>query len=492
MKVRDLQQAETVGPPALQLSFLSPDTATLGGNILRVSRKFPIPEDLEEFSKSLDKMLRDRVETIVSRRIREAAAVPTVLAVQNATSFGVRDLYAEITIETHNKQSVQIHRSLGRSLWSREWLTSYTWHSALEDEPSAAEAAISEKVAHLEQEGLSEEDNGWKLSFEWGALQPQRVRLVREHGTASCTILKSTKTSRQQTPSRVQRDRMDGFRTARTIGTIRTIRTTRTVRTPRTIRTIFLGAAVVFALAAQLSAQNPAQNQTGTYDRTQVAAGAIIYGQCVLCHGVNGDQINGVDLRQGKFLTVASDADLVRLLATGRPGAGMPAFTVLRSDEVTSLIAYIRSGFDASAGAVKIGDPARGAGLFSGKGGCATCHRVGGRGAYAASDLSEIGATRKPESLQRALVDPAAAIIPGNRSVRVVTRDGRTIRGRRLNEDAYTIQVIDEQSRLVSLIKADLRSFDVIPTSSMPSYETTLTADERADLIAYLLSLKGR
>jgi hypothetical protein len=83
-------------------------------------------------------------------------------------------------------------------------------------------------------------------------------------------------------------------------------------------------------------------------------------------------------------------------------------------------------------------------------------------------------------------------MFPANRTVRAVTRDGRTIGGRRLNEDAYTVQLIDAQSRLVSLIKTDLRSLDVIPTSSMPSYETTLTADERADLIAYLLSLKGR
>jgi mono/diheme cytochrome c family protein len=74
----------------------------------------------------------------------------------------------------------------------------------------------------------------------------------------------------------------------------------------------------------------------------------------------------------------------------------------------------------------------------------------------------------------------------------VVTRDGRTIRGRRLNEDSFTIQVIDEQSRLVSLVKADLRSFELVPSSSMPSFENTLTADERADVVAYLLSLKGR
>ena len=249
-------------------------------------------------------------------------------------------------------------------------------------------------------------------------------------------------------------------------------------------------AAVVIAFAARLSAQTPAQ--TGQYDRAQVAAGGILYGQCVACHGPNGDQIPNVDLRRGQFPTVVSDADLVRLLATGKPASGMPAFTMLRTDEVTALIAYIRSGFDAMGAAMKIGDPARGQTLFAGKGGCATCHRVNGAGTYTATDLSEIGLMRKPASLERALTDPAGSVIPANRSVRVVTRDGRTIRGRRLNEDYYTVQLIDEQSRLVSLIKADLRSFEVIQASSMPSYATTLTADERADVIGYLLSLKGR
>jgi putative heme-binding domain-containing protein len=261
-------------------------------------------------------------------------------------------------------------------------------------------------------------------------------------------------------------------------------------RTARTIRTNFIWAAVVIALGAPVSAQAPPQ--TGQYDRAQVAAGAILYGQCVACHGPNGDQIPNVDLRRGQFPTVVSDADLVRVLATGKPASGMPSFPMLRTDEVTALIAYVRSGFDAMGAAMKIGDPARGEALFSGKGGCATCHRVNGKGPYAATDLSEIGLIRKPTLLERALVDPVAAIIPANRSVRAVTRDGRTIRGRRLNEDYYTVQWIDEHSRLISLIKADLRSFEVIQTSSMPSYATTLTADERADVIGYLLSLKGR
>jgi cytochrome c oxidase cbb3-type subunit III len=253
------------------------------------------------------------------------------------------------------------------------------------------------------------------------------------------------------------------------------------------------GAAVVFAFAAHLAAQNASPTSQPPSDRFVIEMGARLYGaQCSACHGTNGDLINGVDLRAGRFLTARTDEDLARVLATGRPAAGMPSFAVLHSDESRAIIAYIRSGFDATTTGVKIGDARRGAALFDGKGNCTSCHRVNGRGAYTATDLTEIGSVRTPASLQRALVDPAQANLPGNRSVRATTRDGRTIRGRRLNEDAYTIQLIDEQSRLVSVLKADLRSLELVSASSMPSFENTLTADERADLVAYLLSLKGR
>ena len=80
---------------------------------------------------------------------------------------------------------------------------------------------------------------------------------------------------------------------------------------------------------------------------------------------------------------------------------------------------------------------------------------------------------------------------PTNRPVRLVTRDGTIIQGRRLNEDTYSIQLVDANERLVSLDKADLREFTILTTSPMPSYEETLTAEERADVLAYLLMLKG-
>lgn len=252
--------------------------------------------------------------------------------------------------------------------------------------------------------------------------------------------------------------------------------------------------AIALCLAATLGvrAQVPTQDHPGQYDPAEIESGSRLYGaQCAGCHGPNGDTINGVDLRRGQFKTVVTDEDLARVLAVGAPAAGMPAFAGLQSREVAGIIAFIRSGFNATAGGVAIGDAARGRTLFSGKGGCSGCHRVNGSGPRLATDLSDIGTIRTPVSLQRALVDPAGSLLPANRMARAVTRDGRTIRGRRLNEDTHTVQLIDEQEHLVSLTKADLRSLQFDPVSTMPPATKTLTAPEIADVIAYLLSLKG-
>ena len=89
------------------------------------------------------------------------------------------------------------------------------------------------------------------------------------------------------------------------------------------------------------------------------------------------------------------------------------------------------------------------------------------------------------------MLQPTESLLPINRPVRIVTKDGRAIRGRRLNEDTYTVQIIDDQERLQSLTKADLKQFTVETTASMPSYQNRLSADELSDVIAYLVSLKG-
>ena len=82
-------------------------------------------------------------------------------------------------------------------------------------------------------------------------------------------------------------------------------------------------------------------------------------------------------------------------------------------------------------------------------------------------------------------------MLPVNRPVRAVLADGTVLTGRRLNEDTYTIQLIDENERLRSLDKADLRELAAGTTSPMPPATDVLDEQEVADVLAYLLSLKG-
>ena len=108
-----------------------------------------------------------------------------------------------------------------------------------------------------------------------------------------------------------------------------------------------------------------------------------------------------------------------------------------------------------------------------------------------APDLGNIGTLRTAAALQTSVLDPSSAMMPINRPVRAVTKDGKVMNGRRLNEDTYTVQLIDDQGRLASLQKGDLREYTILTTSSMPLYQGKLSSAEVADLVAYLLSLKG-
>jgi cytochrome c oxidase cbb3-type subunit III len=182
---------------------------------------------------------------------------------------------------------------------------------------------------------------------------------------------------------------------------------------------------------------------------------------------------------------------LARFIRAGSPAAGMPPFA-LDNAEMAGITAYLRNMNSFDTANVKSGDASRGRAIFEGKGGCAACHRVGRVGSRVAPNLSDIGSQRSPGSIQRSLVDPSSQMMPINRPVRLVKKDGTVVNGRRLNEDTYSIQVMDDKERLHSIVKADLKEFTISKTSPMPSYKDTLNSTEIADLLGYLLSLKGQ
>jgi putative heme-binding domain-containing protein len=227
------------------------------------------------------------------------------------------------------------------------------------------------------------------------------------------------------------------------------------------------------------------------YLSSDVENGSRLYrNNCFACHGPEGTSIPGVDFRRGQFKRASSDQDLLRIIGSGVPGTAMPP-TNLTDSQRLALIAYIRSLHDSAAGGVGSGDAGRGRILLEGKGACLTCHRVNGNGSRVGPDLSEVGAIRTAAYLERSILDPNESVLPEHRFVRVVTRQGVAITGRRLNEDTHTIQLIDLEERLHSFSKSDLQEYALLTTSSMPSYQGKFSSQELADLVTYLLSLKG-
>ena len=243
--------------------------------------------------------------------------------------------------------------------------------------------------------------------------------------------------------------------------------------------------AAVFFLGITLPAF--AQEEHG-YSFEQIQTGSRLYvGQCHVCHGGNGDNIAGVNLYRQQFKTVRTDDDIRRVITTGNP-AGMPPF-VLKPEEVDDLVAFIRSGMDQGGVTFRLGDTERGKAVYD-KAGCAQCHRIAGQGARTAPDLTDIGFIRRPGQMMSSLTTPSKATQPINRPVTIVTKDGRTITGRRYDEDTFSVRLIDSQERLLSIQKSDISRYNV-DTTDMPSYQSETTDDQISDLLAYLVSLKG-
>jgi putative heme-binding domain-containing protein len=237
---------------------------------------------------------------------------------------------------------------------------------------------------------------------------------------------------------------------------------------------------------AGLVAPAAAQHETAA----DIQEGGRVFAQaCANCHGPDGDLIAGIDLGRNVFKTAKTDDDLVRIIRTGVPNAGMPPNN-MSVDQAQRLVSFLRSSAAAKRSNTSVGDAARGKSVYETKGNCASCHRVGQNGARTGPDLTTIGRSRRSAELELALVDPAAAVQPQHRFYRVVTKDGTTVAGRLLNLDTFSVQMMDMKEQLRSFMKSDLKEHGWAPTP-MPSYKATLTAQELADVVSYLASLKG-
>ena len=169
--------------------------------------------------------------------------------------------------------------------------------------------------------------------------------------------------------------------------------------------------------------------------------------------------------------------------------------------------------------ALPAGDAPRGKAIVEGaKGNCLSCHRIGGVGSLYGPDLSTAGlpprsgggggrgrggrggpggvlapapaGPARQQELAQSILDPDAVVAVQNRYVRLTMKDGTTVWGKLLNLDTFAVQIFDSTETLANVSRADVS--DMTMASPMPSYRSTLTTQDVADVVEYLLTLKGQ
>ena len=226
----------------------------------------------------------------------------------------------------------------------------------------------------------------------------------------------------------------------------------------------------------------------------------LFSGMCVECHGAGGAGADAPSLNRARLQHAPTDAALINILTNGIPNTNMPRIRRFTDTEMRQLVTYVRS-----LGKVEVrapGDAKKGGDIYKSLG-CAGCHIIGGQGGIVGPDLSDIGFLRGAAYLREAIVDPAASLPKGVMQIpsrgyseflplRIVTKQGGEVRGIRVNEDAFTIQVRDQAGKFYSLRKADLELLEKqIGKSMMPSFASRLAANELTDLVAYLSDLRS-
>jgi cytochrome c oxidase cbb3-type subunit 3 len=267
------------------------------------------------------------------------------------------------------------------------------------------------------------------------------------------------------------------------------------------------GLLVVSLLALPLSAQdkNPYNGdaQAAKIGESQFRA------NCAFCHGL-GARGGGraPDLTPARKKHGNSDADLYRTINEGVPGTAMPPNGAtqqgvgMTETEIWQVIAYIRS-VQKKAPAQIPGNAAHGKQLFFGVTSCSVCHMVEGKGGRLGPDLTGAAAARSTEYLIESIRNPNRRLAQGlgeamkeftveYATVTVVDSAGKKFQGVVLNEDNFTLQMLDTDEQLHLFEKDKLQSFDEKRTSLMPPFdEGMLPEKDLQDLIAFLSSVSA-
>jgi cytochrome c oxidase cbb3-type subunit 3 len=231
---------------------------------------------------------------------------------------------------------------------------------------------------------------------------------------------------------------------------------------------------------------------------------------CALCHGLGAHGGGrGPDLTRAQKKHVHSDAEMFQVISNGIPGTVMPANGTngqgvgMTDEEIWQIITYIRS-MEVKAPAKPIGNAAHGKELFYGDANCSLCHMVEGKGGRVGPELTGVGGSRTREAIIDSVRNPSSRLAWGltestkefpqeYETITVVTADGKEIKGVALNEDNFSVQVMDSSEQIYLLDKDKLRSFKKSRDSMMPQYKPdTLSDKDLDDIVAYLISVGAK
>ena len=210
---------------------------------------------------------------------------------------------------------------------------------------------------------------------------------------------------------------------------------------------------------------------------------------CAACHGADGTGgERGPALVGRSGSRIHSLDDIRNAIRNGFPSAGMPPFR-LRPEQLEELVAFVHVLRSPAADSPAPGDAAAGERYFFGKGRCAECHTVRGRGGWIGPELSDIARKRSLSQIETALKEPGRRITPGFEVVAAHLRDGRSFRALLKNQSTFDVQLIGLDGRIYLLKRDEISGMDREPGSLMPA--VAADAPEYQNLLAYLSRLSG-
>jgi putative heme-binding domain-containing protein len=248
---------------------------------------------------------------------------------------------------------------------------------------------------------------------------------------------------------------------------------------------------ILSVIPAARSAPQQSPSPLPSSAQPDLAAGKLIFeGRCSLCHGIDGGGGRGPSLRRPKLARAADDEALKSLIENGIPPE-MPGAWFLTKEEIAGVAAYVRSLGNVPP-EILPGDATRGKAVYA-RSGCSACHILDGEGSGYGPELTDVGVRRGSARLHETLQNPAKTIPEYFLLVEATPNFGQSIRGIRLNEDTFSIQLKDQQGRFHSFRKSELRNLKKLRGETpMPAYGSALSAAELDDLISFLASQRGK